>query len=296
MNSFTSDPFRHSLQSVSSAEIRAFRTSMSSRRFPALREMRDEDIAALVIANKKVQNKRLLGTKAGLTEVIRPSLPGDELQDHLNIPMDPSFFPPAPQGFFQERRRPPFIPINATQAKETISRTAPERFLHYQKPYEKAVTREEMASAEKPTPFVPNGTLIAKERISVNYYLNSPDEQTLALEKAYISERSSMNKQALLGSPYGRVKREGEGSVYDSIAPAEHFIEDLHLEPTKASWKEAEPAIAPLPAQPTAEPSREPPSHPADEPLAAPADENNENIQQKDEPPMDEPLAEPAAE
>ena len=41
--------------SVSLADINAFRTSMSARRFPALREMRDEDIAALVIANKKVQ-------------------------------------------------------------------------------------------------------------------------------------------------------------------------------------------------------------------------------------------------
>ncbi len=84
--------------------------------------------------------------------------------------------------------------------------------------------------------------------------------------------------------------------MYDSIAPAEYFIEDLNLKPTKASWKEAEPAVEPPPAQPTAELPAEPPAQPADEPLAAPADENNENIQQKNEPSADEPLAEPAAE
>jgi hypothetical protein len=40
--------------SVTQAEIIAFRTSITARRFPALREMRDEDLAALVLANKKV--------------------------------------------------------------------------------------------------------------------------------------------------------------------------------------------------------------------------------------------------
>lgn len=79
---------------VSPAEIRAFRTSMSARRFPALREMRDEDIAALVIANKKLHQKRLLGTKAGLAEVTNAPSRGTDNQvpsPGRNVPLYHNF-------------------------------------------------------------------------------------------------------------------------------------------------------------------------------------------------------------
>uniref|UniRef100_A0A7S0WWD4 Uncharacterized protein n=1 Tax=Pyramimonas obovata TaxID=1411642 RepID=A0A7S0WWD4_9CHLO len=323
MSGVPHDPYRHGLHGVSPAEIRAFRTSMSSRRFPALREMRDEDIAVLVIANKKVQKKRLLGTSAGLAEVMTgPADAVTDLHDHMysNPPLLEEGFP-MPQGmsfpgtgsslgyggtpYYTEKRRPPFRPNNPSQAKEDIGRTAKERYLFYQAPYEKANTREEMAEASKGLePFVPNGSLRAKEKIAVHYYLNSPDEETLALEKSYISQRASVNKQMMLSGTYGRVKgfdSLNEGSINgDTIA-----------EPELPAAKPSQPAAPNSPraggGAPPSGPQEEPPAaeqppveqqpveptseQPSEQPEAQPAEQPEE---QSAEPPAEPPAEQPA--
>jgi hypothetical protein len=49
MSGLPRDRGQFGLSAVSHQDIQAFRTSITARRFPALREMRDEDIAALVV-------------------------------------------------------------------------------------------------------------------------------------------------------------------------------------------------------------------------------------------------------
>eukprot|EP00238_Polyblepharides_amylifera_P006527 CAMPEP_0196587780 /NCGR_PEP_ID=MMETSP1081-20130531/58570_1 /TAXON_ID=36882 /ORGANISM="Pyramimonas amylifera, Strain CCMP720" /LENGTH=220 /DNA_ID=CAMNT_0041910061 /DNA_START=126 /DNA_END=788 /DNA_ORIENTATION=+ len=207
MSGIPTDPSRHGIGGVSLAEIRAFRTSISARRFPALREMRDEDIAALVIANKKINQKRLLGTKAGLAEVH----PGKSkpLDDFQRFHVGSSMAEPPPMNASKSREtRPAFSPCNPSQAKEDIYRQGAEPFVGCTEPFERHYTREDMAKETKP--FVPNAPSQAKKTISIDYFLNSPDEETLAEEKGFIYARAENNTTKLKNTGYGRVVKTQE--------------------------------------------------------------------------------------
>lgn len=60
MSGLPRDRGQFGLGAVSQQDIQAFRTSISARRFPALREMRDEDIAALVVRRLPSNKQRHL--------------------------------------------------------------------------------------------------------------------------------------------------------------------------------------------------------------------------------------------
>lgn len=191
--------------SVSQAEVNAFRTSISARRFPALREMRDEDIAALVIANKKVHNKRLLGTKPALAEVVRTG--HDPMQDYHVA--SSAAYPKGPHEHHNLEThggsRPAFSPCNPSMAKDDILRKGEDPYLGSTIPYEKHMTREQLRREDiDAKPFVPNSASQAKTSISINYYLNSPDDVTLQTEKEYIQNRAMKNSLKLTKTGYGR--------------------------------------------------------------------------------------------
>ena len=43
-------------------------------------------------------------------------------------------------------------------------------------------------------PFVPNAPSEAKKTTSINYYMNSPDAETLDMERQYIADRSAVRR------------------------------------------------------------------------------------------------------
>lgn len=183
------------ISSVSLAEIRAFRTSMAARRFPALREMLDQDIAILVLQDRKTNKTRPLGTAAGLKASEPPA-------NYMNPSGDSQFRALSPK-----KTRPPFTPCNPSQAKDDIHRKGEEPFAGSLAAFEKCQTRE--SGVKDKAPFVPNSAAEAKSKIQINYYLNSPDEETLQTEKAFIAQRASLNTQSLLET-HGRVKKQEE--------------------------------------------------------------------------------------
>jgi hypothetical protein len=98
---------------VSQQDLQAFRTSISARRFPALREMRDEDLAALVLANKKVQAKRSRqpDAAADLMAAYRTE------SDAALATVDDT----PPRRFAISQQRAVFSPCNPMQAKQEIA-------------------------------------------------------------------------------------------------------------------------------------------------------------------------------
>merc|ERR1711972_789077 len=71
-------------------------------------------------------------------------------------------------------------------------------FIAMHSPYDSA-HRMQMAEREEATlatiggVFVPASAARAKAQVAVNYYLNSPDAETLEAEKAFIQERAQLN-------------------------------------------------------------------------------------------------------
>lgn len=214
--------------SVTQAEIIAFRTSITARRFPALREMRDEDLAALVLANKKAQSKK-------------PAYEQREDFDYTTLgPREEPLTTRQAAMYYKDPvvlktgPRPPFAPANTAQAKSDIARKGAEPFLNSSAPLEGLHTRDSMRLDDS-KPFKPSSASQAKDLIMVNYYLNSPDQTTQESEKEFIQQRALKNSEKLVRSGYGRVGKPGE-----TLAADEPLVEDVAGAEAPAPAAEAE--------------------------------------------------------
>jgi len=200
----------HADNTVSMDEIRDFRTSMSARRFPALRDLKDEDIASLVLAERKSRLNRVYTVGKTGAAAERAShdtrrcrrLGGELTGEHTHSSVAGSTLKrgeeAAAEGAGVHKpvlKRAPFSPANPAKARDEIERRGPSAFHSINTPYELEVFR--YIPDEQLLPFVPSSASQAKKTVQVNYYLNSPDAETQDMERMYIAERSAGNTSQL---------------------------------------------------------------------------------------------------
>jgi len=185
---------------VSTAEIRSFRTSMSARRFPALRDLKDEDIASLVLAERKARNARLYGGKYGLDNLGKSGPLEDFRRAHLTRDHQPREHQTATKGgdglgAGLAPKKPPFSPVNPTEAKQEIYRKGDAPYNTLNTPYD--AERFRYIPDDALLPFVPNSASESKKTVAINYYMNSPDAETLEMERRFIADRAADNTMKL---------------------------------------------------------------------------------------------------
>ena len=184
---------------VSPQVIKQFRTSLTARRFPALRNLPDEDVAQLVVNSPRARlpfpllethlhSRERTGAGAtasggdGSAEAIEAERAKDKELKDLHM------------------KKVPFSPCNPSLAKHAITRKG-NIFVGSSSPYdadrEEFLNRKELDESKRlgPSPFAPNSASQAKTMISVNYYLNSPDTYQLQHDRKHITERISKNSK-----------------------------------------------------------------------------------------------------
>jgi len=173
---------------------RVFTSSLTFRRFPALRTLTAEDVEVMVMPPAASPGK----TKA------------DGTTEHL---FDPNLVKPSAVGSLGSARAPkaggvgtgtarmgprkPFCPCNPSEARDTITLER-HGYVGLHSPYDNAHRLQllEHDVHEKGViggPYDPNAWSKARKAIEVNYYLNSPDAETIEAERRYIREKANRN-------------------------------------------------------------------------------------------------------
>ena len=194
-----------------------FQSSMTSRRFPALRALTNEDVEVMVMAEQKKSpspgkskasspgaSSRLfaqdLVKPAATAELVaaatRPGGTGLNVSGGAASAATPSPFANAAS----QKQQPPFRPSNRFSAREaiTLEKTG---FVAMYSPFDMGwrQRQRERLEAQKLRvggTFQPPSAADAKAMVGVNYYLNSPDAETIEAERRYIQEKAARNMQA----------------------------------------------------------------------------------------------------
>ncbi|KAL1515080.1 hypothetical protein AB1Y20_004144 [Prymnesium parvum] len=174
------------------------RSSLTSRRFPALRNLTEDDVEVFVLPPEHSPTSKPPSEKARLfdPELVKPSAIG-------------STSPTRPGGgkgkgksgivYKPVKNRPPFRPSNPLEAREAISLDRHrEGYISIHSPYDLAHTLRQAEIKASTTlalnpAFIPIAPAKAREEVRVNYYLNSPDAETLEAERRYIREKAAKN-------------------------------------------------------------------------------------------------------
>ena len=158
--------------------------SVTSRRFPALRTLTVDDVEVMVMPAAAAQTK-----KSGAPMVDGNATKTDSSQA-TKKPVSSSARPPV--------ERPPFRPCNPTEAKETITELR-HGYVGIHSPYDLSHKLQEIERAEanahiiSPDVYMPNAWSQARKAITINYFLNSPDAETIEAERRYIQEKAQRN-------------------------------------------------------------------------------------------------------
>ena len=112
------------------------------------------------------------------------------------------------------KERPPFRPCNPTEAKETITEIrhgyvgihSPYDLAHKLGEIERANANQSIISDDT---YMPNAWSEARKAIEINYFLNSPDSETIEAERRYIQEKAQRN----MVEYYRRLRRERRASM-----------------------------------------------------------------------------------
>ena len=192
-----------SAEDVSPQVIRQFRTSLTARRFPALRNLGDMDVAQLVVNSPRAKLPfPLLEThvrvRDNTTAQSRAALSssgdvGGESSGRSGVEGGSAS---ASEGI----KKVPFSPCNPSLAKHAITRKG-NIFVGSSSPYDadkaEFLDRKGFDESKRlgPSPFAPNSASQAKTMISVNYYLNSPDTHQLQTERHNITQRIEKNSK-----------------------------------------------------------------------------------------------------
>jgi len=186
-----------------------FKSSVTSRRFPALSSLTADDVEVMVMkvpekgASSRASSK---GTSSD-AHLFNPNLVKPSAVASLSSPGKPASSAktgmPAVKAKGEVGPRPPFVPCNPSQARDKISlglggEKTTTGFVGMHSPYDSAhrmqmAEREDATIAQIGGVFVPASAARAKAQVAVNYYLNSPDAETLEAEKAFIQERAQLN-------------------------------------------------------------------------------------------------------
>ena len=95
------------------------------------------------------------------------------------------------------KERPPFRPCNPIEARDTITEER-HGYVGLHSPYDLAHKLQMLERAEAQKHVIggvynPNAWSKARKAIEVNYFLNSPDAETIEAERRYIQEKAQRN-------------------------------------------------------------------------------------------------------
>ena len=102
-----------------------------------------------------------------------------------------------PPEIRNQKERPPFRPCNPKEARDSITEKT-HGYVGMHSPYELAhkmqmLEREEAAKLIIGGAYNPNAWSKARKTIEINYFLNSPDAETIEAERRYIQEKAQRN-------------------------------------------------------------------------------------------------------
>ena len=198
----------------SSPGSRVFSSSLTSRRFPALRTLTAEDVEVMVMEQQKSAapspSKAKSPTSPGASsrlfaqDLVKPAATADLVAASsrpAGTGLNPSGATPSPFANAPKAdARPPFRPANRFSAREaiTLEKTG---FVAMYSPFDMGwrQRQRERLEAQKLRvggTFQPPSATDAKATVGVNYYLNSPDAETIEAERRYIQEKAARNMQA----------------------------------------------------------------------------------------------------
>lgn len=194
---------------------KVFRSTLTSRRFPALGDLTGDDVDVVVMQNPAEGSpaKRAGASKGKSSSLFDPELVKPSAADSLS---SPSKARAAAAPAKREAARPPkgakpFRPSNWSEARADIT-VAKHGYVSMHSPYDAAHRQRQqelqesgMLNVTKQT-FIPASAATAKSQVAVNYFLNSPDAETLDAEREYIRERSRRSVQVLKESGLGRAR------------------------------------------------------------------------------------------
>ena len=169
---------------------RVFHSSLTSRRFPALRSLTADDVEVMVMPPDQPSPKKGGSGRLFDEAVVKPRL----------SPAGPAAAPGAgfsPGGARPPAQRPPFRPCNPVEARDTITQRK-FGYVGMHSPYDLAHTlqmkeRDESQKRVIAGVFRPNAPAKAREAVKVNYFLNSPDAETIAAERRFIKDKANRN-------------------------------------------------------------------------------------------------------
>jgi hypothetical protein len=177
-------------EEISQDDIKMFRSTLLAKRFPGLKDLPDSQIRELLLADLKVNNRRL--------EQQHKTYPKTEFKT----------------GKKSEIPTTKWVPVNAIQAKLTVSRTPNEYYLSYNSPYDadhQALLLDktcDMTKRHALDPFIPTCSSQARSSIQVDYYLNSADKYTRDEERGMMDSIQTTNK-----TEYKIVERQNRGQM-----------------------------------------------------------------------------------
>lgn len=160
---------------ISAEEINAFRTSITARRFPGLRNLSDEDVAVMLLGHLKAG-----GAKA---EVRQKNFPKSQQQ----------------KGEKKSRSDPVWWPNNAQEAKDSIVLEPEKAFAGMFSPYDAdrqdflEKKHADTAKLVTPAPFVPTNWSEARKTTEVDYFINSATAAEKEMHKRGLRERANFN-------------------------------------------------------------------------------------------------------
>lgn len=174
---------------------RVFSSSLTTRRFPALRTLTAHDVEVMVMPAPTPSPRK--ATRAEGTHLFDPNLVKPSAGVGVSSPPKQTSPGTSAPSSSPRKARPPFRPCNPKEARESITELR-HGFVGLHSPYELAHKLQmlERAEAQKliiGDVFRPNAWSKARRAIEVNYFLNSPDAETIEAERRYIQEKAQRN-------------------------------------------------------------------------------------------------------
>ena len=193
-----------SSSSTMAAEL--FTTSITSRRFPALRGLTADDVEVMALPQRPTPDRKAKqaaaskGSRLFDPDLVKPSavtnlspMAGARSGLDAGRAIAGSTTSKASSPKKQQDPRPPFRPTGAKQGREAIT-VERHGFVLMHSPFDMGFRQrqqERIAATNMRLAgnFEPPSLSQAKGDVSVNYYLNSADAETLEAERRYIQEK-----------------------------------------------------------------------------------------------------------
>ena len=186
---------------VLSMAAELFTSSITSRRFPALRGLTADDVEVMALPQRPTPDRKAKGKGNRLfdPDLVKPSavtnlspMAGARSGLDAGRAVAGSTTSKAPSPKKQDPR-PPFRPTGAKQGRESIT-VERHGFVLMHSPFDMGFRQrqqERLAATNMRLAggFHPPSLSQAKGDVSVNYYLNSADAETLEAERRYIQEK-----------------------------------------------------------------------------------------------------------